>query len=142
MPGRPSFVESGRGTLSPPLQQSPQARSALTLSCPKRRLFILLGLSAIFPVLHAVQRYGLHAASAGIALPWLALGGALYIAGALFYAERFPERLFVGRCDRWGGSHTIFHVFILLAAWAHYAAIVEGFRYWHHEVPLLVGVCQ
>lgn len=94
-------------------------------------LFVALGLSAVLPVGHAVQRYGLRGASDAIALPWLALGGALYIVGAAAYAERFPERLWVGRCDRWGGSHTIFHVFILLAAFAHYGAIVEGFRYWH-----------
>jgi adiponectin receptor len=105
-------------------------------------LFIALGLSAVFPVGHAVQRYGLQGASDAIALPWLALGGLLYIVGALFYAERFPERLFVGRCDRWGGSHTIFHVFILAAALAHYGAIVDGFRYWHVERKGQCGVAS
>lgn len=101
-------------------------------------LFVALGLSAVFPVLHGIIRYGLRDAADAISLPWLVLGGALYICGAMFYAERFPERWAPGRFDAVGGSHTIFHVFILLAAWSHYAALVESFRFWHHEMR---GVC-
>ncbi|GAA5870331.1 hypothetical protein JCM16303_001966 [Sporobolomyces ruberrimus] len=101
-------------------------------------LFISLGLSAVLPVSHAVYRYGLEAASANISLFWLALGGGLYIVGALLYAERTPERFAPGRFDLFGSSHQIFHVMILLAAWAHWTGITEGFRYHHGE---RAGLC-
>ncbi|KPV78484.1 uncharacterized protein RHOBADRAFT_33179 [Rhodotorula graminis WP1] len=97
-------------------------------------LFIAMGLSAVFPVGHAVLRYGLEGASRGISLFWLALGGALYIVGALLYAERCPERLSPGRFDFVGGSHQIFHVLILLAALSHWTAIAEAHRFWHGEM--------
>ncbi|GAA6059077.1 hypothetical protein JCM10212_002048 [Sporobolomyces blumeae] len=97
-------------------------------------LFISLGLSAVVPVCHAVARYGLDGAKANLALGWLALGGALYIVGALLYAERCPERFSSpGRFDFFGSSHQIFHVMILLAAWSHFCCITEGFRYHHGE---------
>ncbi|KDE06024.1 hypothetical protein, variant [Microbotryum lychnidis-dioicae p1A1 Lamole] len=101
-------------------------------------VFIALGTSAVFPVGHAVLRYGFEGASNGIALPWLALGGALYIVGAVLYAERCPERFLPGQFDLFGSSHQIFHVLIILAAASHWAAISEGFRYWHGERG---GVC-
>ncbi|SCV68656.1 BQ2448_777 [Microbotryum intermedium] len=96
-------------------------------------VFIALGASAVFPVGHAILRYGFEGASNGISLPWLALGGALYIIGAVLYAERCPERFLPGRFDLVGSSHQIFHVLILLAALSHWVAISEGFRYWHGE---------
>ncbi|GAA5860768.1 hypothetical protein JCM5353_003115 [Sporobolomyces roseus] len=96
-------------------------------------LFISLGLSAVLPVGHAIHRYGLEAASANIALFWLALGGAFYIVGALLYAERTPERFSPGRFDFFGSSHQIFHILICLAAWSHFTCITEGFRYHHGE---------
>ncbi|GAA5949581.1 hypothetical protein JCM3765_002712 [Sporobolomyces pararoseus] len=101
-------------------------------------LFISLGLSAVFPVGHAIYRYGLEEASDNISLFWLALGGVLYIVGALLYAERTPERFAPGRFDLFGSSHQIFHVMILLAAWSHATGIFEGFRYHHGERG---GVC-
>ncbi|ORY73413.1 hemolysin-III related-domain-containing protein [Leucosporidium creatinivorum] len=101
-------------------------------------VFIALGASAVFPVAHGILRYGLEEASRAIALPWLALGGLLYIAGAVLYAERCPERFAPGRFDLFGTSHQIFHVMILFAAYAHWCAIAEGFRYWHEE---RLGVC-
>lgn len=54
------------------------------------------------------------------------------------YAERCPERFAPGRFDLFGTSHQIFHVMILFAAYAHWCAIAEGFRYWHEE---RLGVC-
>ncbi|KAK4057606.1 hypothetical protein OIO90_001251 [Microbotryomycetes sp. JL221] len=101
-------------------------------------VFIALGLSALFPVGHALIRYGLSKASDSLSLPWLALGGFLYIFGAVLYAERVPERYKPGRFDILGSSHQIFHVLILLAAWCHWCAIAEGYRFWHEE---RAGVC-
>ncbi|KAI5481430.1 hemolysin-III channel protein Izh2 [Pseudohyphozyma bogoriensis] len=96
-------------------------------------VFIALGGSAVFPVFHGVATYGFTAASDAFALPWVVLGGALYIAGALIYVERIPERFFPKTFDIIGSSHQIFHVMILLAAWSHYTAIAESFAFWHGE---------
>ncbi|GAA5976872.1 hypothetical protein JCM11641_000896 [Rhodosporidiobolus odoratus] len=96
-------------------------------------IFIALGLSAVFPIGHAVVRYGYEAASVAVSLPWVSLGGALYIIGALLYAERCPERYAPGRFDFFLSSHQIFHILILLAAWAHWCALAASFRYWHGD---------
>ncbi|BGP12747.1 hypothetical protein JCM10213v2_000664 [Rhodosporidiobolus nylandii] len=108
-----AFAAATTATVVSPHARTPEYRRFRTW------IFIALGLSAVFPVGHAVIRYGLKGASTAISLPWLALGGALYIVGALLYAERCPERFAPGKFDFAFSSHNIFHVLILLAAWAH-----------------------
>ncbi|GAA5850188.1 hypothetical protein JCM8547_001036 [Rhodosporidiobolus lusitaniae] len=120
------------GTVIAPHARTPEYRRFRTF------LFIVLGASAVFPIGHAVLRYGLEGASAAVSLPWVVLGGLLYIVGALLYAERYPERFRPGRFCFFGSSHQIFHVLILLAAVAHWCGIAEAFRYWHGERQ---GVC-
>ncbi|GAA5887595.1 hypothetical protein JCM6882_001465 [Rhodosporidiobolus microsporus] len=122
-----TFSAATTATVVSPHSRTPEYRRFRTW------IFIFLGLSAVFPVGHAVLRYGLEGASVAISLPWLVLGGVLYIAGALLYAERCPERFHPGRFDFFLSSHQLFHVLILAAAWAHWCAITEGFRYWHGE---------
>ncbi|GAA5832124.1 hypothetical protein JCM11251_004248 [Rhodosporidiobolus azoricus] len=122
-----TFSAAATATVVSPHARTPEYRRIRTWT------FICLGLSAVFPVGHAVWRYGLEGASVAISLPWLVLGGALYIVGALLYAERCPERFHPGRFDFFLSSHNIFHVLILLAALSHWCAITEGFRYWHGE---------
>ncbi|KAJ7220617.1 hemolysin-III related-domain-containing protein [Mycena pura] len=88
---------------------------------------------AIIPFVHAMWRNGWQETSR-----WLLIEAACYVGGALTYAERFPECRWPGRFDLIGSSHQIFHVCTLFAVWAHYAAVVGGFRYWHVERG---GVC-
>ena len=62
-----------------------------TFRSPKWRpfragIFVAMGLSAVFPVIHGVLMYGLIQMNSRIGLPWLMLQGALYIIGAGFYA--------------------------------------------------------
>ncbi|BGP36720.1 hypothetical protein JCM10450v2_000611 [Rhodotorula kratochvilovae] len=127
-----TFAAATAATVVSPHARTPEYRRFRTW------IFIAMGLSAVFPVGHAVVRYGLEGASTAISLFWLALGGALYIVGALLYAERFPERLSPGSFDFLLSSHQIFHILILCAAWAHWTAITEGFRFWHGEMG---GTC-
>ncbi|BGP52915.1 hypothetical protein JCM8202_003997 [Rhodotorula sphaerocarpa] len=122
-----TFSAATAATVLAPHARTPEYRRFRTW------IFIALGLSAVFPVGHAIVRYGLEDAATRISLFWLATGGALYIGGALLYAERCPERFSPGTFDFLCSSHQIFHVLILLAAWAHWSAITEGFRYWHGE---------
>lgn len=49
-------------------------------------MFVLMGLSAVFPVCHGLQRYGYEKLESQIGLSWLISQGALYITGAAIYA--------------------------------------------------------
>lgn len=94
-------------------------------------MFVLMGLSAVVPMLHGVKIYGLEQMRKTASLNWVVFQGALYIIGAGFYAARFPERLSPGRFDIWGSSHQIFHVFVVLAAASHLFGLVKAFDYEH-----------
>jgi adiponectin receptor len=45
----------------------------------------------------------------------------LYATGCVFYLLKMPECFFPGKFDYFGGSHNLFHIFIVMAAFAHYA---------------------
>jgi hypothetical protein len=49
-------------------------------------MFVLMGLSAAFPVLHGLELYGIEQMQDRIGLTWLVLQGFLYILGAGLYA--------------------------------------------------------
>ena len=49
-------------------------------------MFVALGLSAIFPVLHGLKLYGFQRMCQQMGLLWVVLQGALYIIGAGLYA--------------------------------------------------------
>lgn len=42
--------------------------------------------------------------------------GALYLIGLFFYIKKIPERLAPRKFDIWLNSHTIFHIFVFVAA--------------------------
>ncbi|KAG8888052.1 hypothetical protein FRB98_008516 [Tulasnella sp. 332] len=46
-----------------------------------------------------------------------------YLTGLVFYATHFPECLFPGKFDYIGGSHAIWHVFIVIAIRIHWRAV-------------------
>ncbi|KAG8998008.1 hypothetical protein FRB94_010784 [Tulasnella sp. JGI-2019a] len=50
-----------------------------------------------------------------------------YLTGLVFYATHFPECIFPGKFDSIGGSHAIWHVFIVIAIRIHWRA-VETFQ--------------
>lgn len=57
-------------------------------------MFIAMGLSAVFPVIHGLKIYGFYVMRYRIGLIWLVLQGFLYILGAIIYAvSRFKEIL-------------------------------------------------
>lgn len=96
-------------------------------------MFVLMGLSAVVPVLHGLRLYGLEQLRKTIGLDWVALQGVLYILGAGLYASRFPERLSPGSFDIWGSSHQIFHVLVVLAATSHLVGMIKAFDYEHSQ---------
>lgn len=49
-------------------------------------MFVAMGLSAVFPVLHGLILFGIQQMNSQIGLAWLFLQGLLYILGAGIYA--------------------------------------------------------
>ena len=49
-------------------------------------MFVMMGLSAVFPVLHGLKIYGLADLEKQIGLSWLVTQGVLYVTGAVIYA--------------------------------------------------------
>lgn len=94
-------------------------------------MFVSMGLSAVFPVLHGLQLFGMEQMRRQIGLEWLLLQGFLYILGAGIYAVRVPERLQPGKFDIVGSSHQIFHVLVVCAAVAHLTGLLKAFDYRH-----------
>ncbi|KAH7718972.1 Protein PAQR-2 [Aphelenchoides avenae] len=88
-------------------------------------VFVAMGLSSIFPVVHMVIVDGFEIMIKYKSFHWLAIMGAFYLMGAAIYAFRFPERCFPGKCDIWFHSHQIFHMFVIIAAFVHFHGICE-----------------
>lgn len=88
-------------------------------------VFTTFGLSGVVPAMHYLYvEFPQNKVALGT-IGWLILMGSLYIAGALIYILRIPERIFPGKCDIFFQSHQIFHVFVLVAAFTHYYGITR-----------------
>lgn len=48
-------------------------------------MFVAMGLSAVFPVIHGLKLYGIDSMNHRIGLSWLVLQGLLYVLGAGLY---------------------------------------------------------
>ncbi|KAH9899349.1 HlyIII-domain-containing protein [Cubamyces lactineus] len=110
-----------------PEYRKPTHRGART------KVFILLGLSGIIPTLHGLVTHGFYTLCYEMGFGWLLASGALYIIGALLYANRIPERFSPGTFDYFFASHQIFHCFVVAAALAHYAGVLTAFHHWHRR---------
>lgn len=73
-------------------------------------MFMAMGLSAVFPVLHGISMYGVAQMLDSIGLFWLVLQGFLYVSGAGLYAVSSPcppppsqnfRRFCMARSSRW-----------------------------------------
>lgn len=99
-------------------------------------LFVIFGLSAVFPILVGIFYYGLEETKARVQLNWIASEGFLYIFGAMLYGVRFPERIMPGYFDIWGHSHQIFHVLVVIAALCHLRGLMESYELVHEKLSL------
>ncbi|KAI0366813.1 HlyIII-domain-containing protein [Pilatotrama ljubarskyi] len=111
-----------------PEYRKPTHRGART------KVFILLGLSGIIPTLHGLVAHGFYTLCYEMGFGWLLASGAMYLVGALLYANRIPERFSPGTFDYFLASHQIFHFFVVAAALAHYAGILTAFDHWHRRL--------
>ncbi|GAN11053.1 hemolysin III family channel protein [Mucor ambiguus] len=94
-------------------------------------LFMALGLFGLIPTIHGIWIYGLNNATKTIALGHMALMATTYIAGALIYGCRFPERVMPGKFNIFGASHQIFHICVTVAVLAHYFGVMSAMAFWH-----------
>ncbi|KAF7191935.1 ADIPOR-like receptor SPBC12C2.09c [Pseudocercospora fuligena] len=94
-------------------------------------MFVMMGLSAVFPVLHGLSIHGWAEVERRIALSWLITQGLLYIIGAMIYAARIPERWKPGTFDILGSSHQIFHALVVAAAAVHLVGLLKAFDHEH-----------
>ena len=88
-------------------------------------MYIILGLSCgvMFIMFEFMKEY--------IAPNWgwgYALGGYIYIQGAIFYMIRCPERCKPGTFDYCGANHQIFHFAVIGASLLHFVENYETFR--------------
>ena len=87
-------------------------------------LFVGLGLWGIVPMMHGlVINAGVQEVATAMQLD--VLMGAIYIAGAVIYATKVPERWKPGAFDVAFHSHQLFHVAVVIAAMVHYRASRE-----------------
>lgn len=108
-------------------------------------MFILFGLSGVFPVLAAIYLYGTHNAVRRSGAHWLVLEGFFYIFGACLYALRVPEKWVYdetahehteGRFDIFGSLHQIFHVFVVIAAYCHWRVLFACYAHWQSRIAV------
>jgi adiponectin receptor len=90
---------------------------------PRVLFFIGLSASGMIPVLHQCFERGL--ASTGRFYQPIVKSLAAYLIGVAFYTNRFPERVWKGMFDWVGGSHTIWHICVVLGIVLHYRAMNE-----------------
>ena len=94
--------------------------------------FILIGLSAIAPILHASILFPVEQLNKQSGFPYYYMELGTLLLGAMIYGARLPERIYPGKFDIWGCSHQIFHVLVVLATCIHLLGILDAFT-WNYE---------
>ncbi|KAG0205913.1 hypothetical protein BGX28_002555 [Mortierella sp. GBA30] len=94
-------------------------------------LFLAMGLSGLFPIIHGIVLYGFAMAQRAIALNYMFCMGAAYVFGALVYGSRVPECFFPGKFDNFAASHQIFHICVLIGCAVHFLGVTKAMAFWH-----------
>ncbi|PLN81668.1 hemolysin-III related protein [Aspergillus taichungensis] len=94
-------------------------------------VLVATGLSAFAPIGHAWILWG-TAYVMGIGVGWYLLEGGCLMLGCWLWITRFPECLYPGRFDLWGGSHALWHVFVVFSIAAHVAGLLKGVEFSYH----------
>ncbi|KAG0068493.1 hypothetical protein BGZ89_004639 [Linnemannia elongata] len=104
-------------------------------------LFLAMGLSGLFPIVHGIVLYGFAMAQRAVALNYMFCMGAAYVIGALIYGSRVPECFFPGKFDHFAASHQIFHICVLIGCAIHFFGVTKAMTFWHQanhscDIPL------
>ncbi|OMJ24536.1 Adiponectin receptor protein [Smittium culicis] len=98
--------------------------------------FVLMALSGIIPFVHSLISFGLSYTYKALQIQYLTPMALFYIAGALIYGARIPERWFPGKFDIYFHSHQIFHFFVVFAAAFHYIGVINALHWTHKLAPI------
>ena len=99
-------------------------------------MFVIFGISVSFPLLYSKFLFE-ESLILDTDVFLFALGGAFYIAGAVLYSTKVPERCKPGAYDICGHSHQIFHVCVFIGALIHYFESLKCFyRRQTHFCPI------
>ncbi|RKP01149.1 hypothetical protein CXG81DRAFT_2125, partial [Caulochytrium protostelioides] len=106
-----------------PIWSAPHFRKLRTWS------YIISGCLSSGPFLHYLILSGFHHAALpsptqNFFMPGLILMVLFYLFGAFIYMAQFPERMKPGAFDYLGHSHTIWHIFVSIAAYSHWHALL------------------
>ncbi|KAF9108581.1 hypothetical protein BGX29_010187 [Mortierella sp. GBA35] len=96
-------------------------------------LFLAMGLSGLFPIIHGIVLYGFPMAQRAVALNYMFCMGAAYVVGALIYGSRMPECFFPGKFDHFAASHQIFHICVLIGCGIHFFGVTKAMTFWHQS---------
>lgn len=105
--------------------------------------YAVFGLSFVTFVIHGIILYGWEMQKSRMSLIWMGWMAMINLFGATIYATRvfypvalyspstdtlqIPERWAPYAFDTFGASHQIFHITVMVAAWVHYAGLLESF---------------
>lgn len=87
--------------------------------------FSILGLFGVVPWGHVIWTKAYVNQTVNTVMLLDGFMAACYLTGATIYANRVPEKWFPGKFDLFFHSHQIFHVFVVVAAYAHYLGVLE-----------------
>ncbi|KAI8927277.1 hemolysin-III related-domain-containing protein [Entophlyctis helioformis] len=90
-------------------------------------VYLSSGALSCSPMIYFIVNHGvsqLPSTSTSFAMTGVYLMIALYVVGAVIYANRIPECYFPGKFDYILHSHTIWHIFVVTAMWTLYAAVL------------------
>lgn len=96
-------------------------------------VFILTGLSALAPIIHATRIFPREQLSKQSGLPYYFAEGGIILVGVLIYGTRFPEKLYPGRFDMRGSSHQMFHVLVVLGTGVHLRGVFNALEWNYYE---------
>ncbi|CAG8384963.1 unnamed protein product [Penicillium salamii] len=99
------------------------------------RVFSLLAVSAMLPVIQTVIERGWTSARNEIGAGWYLAEAFSLLTGVTLFVCRFPERLSPGTFDIWGHSHQLWHAFAVLGCVFHFFGLVTAYNHhWLHKV--------
>ncbi|CAB4390142.1 unnamed protein product [Rhizophagus irregularis] len=97
-------------------------------------LFIMLGCSGLFPLAHKILLHGFDH-TFNFIQPIISSIFA-YLTGVWIYANRYPERKWPGKLDRFGiHSHSLWHVCVCIGIYEHYKASLWFFQQRYAHCP-------
>ena len=92
-------------------------------------IFILFSFIGLLPIITIMLIYPINIAMEKLSIKYIIWEGFFYLLGAFLYAFRIPEKYYIGKFDKFGNSHQIFHILVVFGGLSHYIALFKAFNY-------------